>query len=291
MNIKKWVFVMILGGFSSCSKKEDSKACVKDTECKGDRICENGKCIDPGNSITVKSPTPSSKPLIKAKPAKPQPSSPFKIPGLKGFPTTPNFNLPSILKNGLDLKLKLKSGKDNVSLQLKGIKNGVPVIELCKNGKCDVVNANDPSSFQKIFELLAGSGNDPMSKMFKDLMKVLKSQTPFKTPHPPSIFTPAPPKPTKSNPYRSWSEIQKDGKSAKGNQAILGGLKPVQITAKQVVFKTKNGNKIEVIVVDSLKSSLPALAKTSKDVIARFTITRINKKLIKGRLEEIEIPK
>ena len=34
---------------SSCSDERSSGGCEEDTDCKGDRVCEDGDCVEPGS--------------------------------------------------------------------------------------------------------------------------------------------------------------------------------------------------------------------------------------------------
>ncbi len=68
---------------SGCSKKKSTSACAKDTDCKGNRICERGECVDPTR--------PPSDPLAKAGPAtSPRPGTPTAPGAMAPTPGTPS---------------------------------------------------------------------------------------------------------------------------------------------------------------------------------------------------------
>ncbi|MFO0571079.1 MAG: hypothetical protein U0263_35930 [Polyangiaceae bacterium] len=47
------VYVDVLTATVACSSNEEGAACSRDTDCKGDRVCDNGKCVavDSGSPI------------------------------------------------------------------------------------------------------------------------------------------------------------------------------------------------------------------------------------------------
>ncbi|MBU1536604.1 hypothetical protein KKF84_14860, partial [Myxococcota bacterium] len=252
----------------SCSKEKPRPQCNKDTDCKGQRICEKGNCVSPPERLTTGITPPSS----KASPYSGLPMTPkVQIPSLPGpfgnlpkSPSMPQLDPGNLLKGlNLNLQLHLGSGKDQVTLKFKGLKNGAPAFEVCKQGKCEELSASNPASLQKILEMLTGpQGNDPLGRMFQDLLKNIKpgggghslTLPPLRpgTPRGPG-FSPKTPTNKRTDPYRDWASIQKDGTRARGAEAILGALLPVQVSAQSVVFKTARGYRVEVTVPDNLK--------------------------------------
>jgi hypothetical protein len=302
---------------SSCSqKKKDSGECQKDTDCKGERICENKKCVflkvSDNNTHKISPKNPNKPPKNRSNKKNPFnfkiPKLPKKptLPNLPNFPKIPkmskNFKMPSLFKSlNLDLKFNVKVGNKNYKYKLKGFKRGMPQVEECVNNICKNIDLSDPKAIEKMLGLFLQSRkkNDPVLKsfleMFKGLSKLKKFPSNPKFPGFPSIprtpFNFAPPANKNLNTYKGWDAIQKVGRKALGAEGILYNLTPIQISSETVTFKTKDGKKVIAVVPELLKTTIPALARTKKPVIIRIKLITITKRVIKGELKETEIKK
>jgi hypothetical protein len=64
--------------------------CLRDNECKGDRICQNGQCVDPTASAAARdsavAPVPEARPALPSQPANSPPYSPWPTPEAASLP-------------------------------------------------------------------------------------------------------------------------------------------------------------------------------------------------------------
>lgn len=280
--------------FTACGNSSDG--CKKDTDCRDGRICSKGECIDTGVKVLNTDRTKKSDNKSGKTPGKIPPSNHIVTPVQPPNKADP---LGPILKNlNLNLNLDLDTPGGKVSFRMKGMKNGVPVIEMCQNGKCSEVDMSDPDAMVDIMTKFMGSGNpsDLMSQFLKNFKNIGPispgNRNPgFTRPVIPNPRNPviSPSNPLPGGPYRSIKDILKDKNRAAGREAILGGMKPVNISLPdRVDFKTADGVKIETTVNSSVRSHLRKLARISGTVIIRIKIQRVSGTLIRGELNELD---
>ncbi|MBU1380783.1 hypothetical protein KKD49_08130 [Myxococcota bacterium] len=287
------MFISVFG-FTGCRNSSDG--CKKDTDCREGRVCSKGECIDTGVKVLNGDKT--------KKPDKKSVKTPDKIPPSNHIvtpiqPPIKSDPLGPILKN-LNLNLDLDAPGGKISFRMKGMKNGVPAIEMCQKGKCSEVDMSDPDSMVDIMTKLMGSGNptDLMSQFLKNFNNLGPMIPGNRNPGFPRPVIPnvnprnpviSPSNPLPGGPYRSVKDILKDKNRAAGREAILGGMKPVNISLPdRVDFKTTGGVKIETTVNASVRTHLRKLAKISGTVIIRIKIQRVSGTLIRGELTELD---
>ena len=278
-----FLFFLLLPGLVSCGSSTKAE-CRKDTDCKGDRICEQGRCTQPvvHSSAPVPDPDPDPDPDLSA-----SPSNPVPLPKLPSF-SIPNFSLG---QGGLNLNFKLQVGSDEHTIEMDP--TGNPSVKWCVNQKCDVMDLTRPGDVERMLERLANTaGNaDPQLKATLQTLKDLSSmmnQGGGLSGLSPTPFTNQPSGPKRQATYRSSTEIVAAGDKAEGAEGHLTDLSPTIVSSDQVTFKTPDGVTVDLVAPAAVQSRLPGLARATGPQTVRFRILRVTARYIKGEI--IEIP-
>ncbi len=281
---------LLVSGVASCGGSSKSE-CSKDTDCKGDRICEQGRCIQPTVRPSAPDPAPDPDPDPDPDPNTP-PSNPSTLPNLPVLPKLPSLNLPnlSIGQGGLNLNFKLQVGKDEHVIEMDP--TGNPSVKWCVNQKCDVLDLTRPADVERMLERLANTaGNaDPQLKATLQTLKDLSSmmnQGGGISGLSPGTFTNQPTGPRRLTTYRSSAEIVAAGDKAEGAEGHLTDLSPTIVSSDQVTFKTADGVTVDLVAPAAVQSRLPGLARATGPQTVRFRILRVTAKYIKGEILEI----
>jgi hypothetical protein len=280
--------LLLAAGLLSCGKDSKSE-CRKDTDCKGDRICEKGRCIAPtvrpAPDMTDPDPDPDPDPGTVS-------PSPSPMPVIPGLPSLPKLNLPnlSLGQGGLNLNFKLQVGADEHTIEMDP--TGNPAVKWCVNKKCDVMDLTKPADVERMLERLANTaGNaDPQLKTTLQMLRDLSSMMNQGGGLPvgvPGTFTNQPSGPKNLTTYRSAAEIVAGGEKAEGAEGLLSDLSPTIVSSDQVTFRTSDGITVDLVAPAAVQSRLPGLARATGPQTVRFRILRVTAKYIKGEILEI----
>lgn len=293
--------VCVLFGFFllfACSRTEQA-VCKKDVDCKGDRICDMGTCIEPRMRPVV---TKDDDEDPDVDPTPDPPALP-NLPHIGQLPTLPNLSIPgfSISGSGFNLKFAVQVGKEEHTIELLP-GTSQPMVRWCVDKKCEDVNISSPDDIQKLLDRLlsTASAHDPQLRdtlrMLKDLsvlfnpsggLSGLPGGPPSSTGSPPFVNTPT--GPHHAGVFRTCEEILSAGTQAEGAQADIEELVPTIVSSDQVTFKAPGGILVELQVPTKLQHVTPSLAKTQHAVAVRFRILRATGKYIKGELQQIQV--
>jgi len=278
---------LLFVGLLSCGGASKSE-CSKDTDCKGDRICEKGRCVQPLMHPSAPEPDPDPDPDPDPNAA---PANPLPMPNLPKMPNLPQLNLPhfSLGQGGLNLNFKLQVGSDEHTIEMDP--SGNMNVKWCVNQKCDVLDLTRPADVERMLEKLANTaGNvDPQLKttlqMLRDLSSMMNQGGGI------GGLTPGPftnsPSGRKLTTYNSAAEILADGEKAEGAEGRLTDLSPTIVSSDQVTFKTSEGVTVDLVAPAALQTRLPGLARATGPQTVRFRILRVTAKYIKGEILEI----
>lgn len=145
-------FALCLSVYSVSCKKEGEPGCSKDTDCKGDRICEKGRCV-----FTEPDKNSVSKPPVTTKKKKPNDN---KVKGSAG-------QKPLTGSGGKGASAGRHGGAG--ALNSPGLLGGILSVQVCQDGKCrnlEDVLSGDPAILFKLFgQMGARGGKDPKLKI------------------------------------------------------------------------------------------------------------------------------
>ncbi len=143
-----WLLVL---GAGACHRAS-SQGCTKDTDCKGDRICEAGKCVSPGAAARPSGKDPSARTATPAAPGAPSPApSPRAAPG--GASPSPGAQGPTPSAPVLPRPPGLGPG----GLGPGGLGQGLSGVQvtICLGKRCRTIDQNaGPSAISDLMDLL-----------------------------------------------------------------------------------------------------------------------------------------
>ena len=143
---------LCLSVYSVSCKKESETGCSKDTDCKGDRICEDGRCV-----FTEEDKNSVSKPPVTTKKKK---QNDKKVTGSARPRTATGSG-----RRGASAGQYGGAGP----LNSPGLLGGILSIQICQDGKCrklEDVLSGDPAILFKLFGQMGTSGGkDPKLKV------------------------------------------------------------------------------------------------------------------------------
>jgi hypothetical protein len=299
------VAALALAPNAGCS--DDKPGCRKDTDCKGERVCEKGRCVSP--AAKSEDPGKAGKPptglMAALKAARPKATAPGS--GTMG-PGTPSPGAPSpgpgpsgtwkkdsiriclgsrcvglgrgFGSNTKDMRDMLEMLKQLVFSGLGGMGSGqLPKLKVCVGPQCVSVDKNlltNPMALIRLFSNL-----NP--QMLRNLFKGTFGRRPGLRPH---GGHPAPtPPPPGAKPLRSFAELLQAGDRSVGRTAELSKLTITSVGDTRLVLEGPGREMIVLRIPATLKSLLPKLRITTNQVTVRFRVlSRPIGKLVHGEL-------
>lgn len=279
----------------ACGRTEKS-SCRKDTDCKGDRICEMGACVEPRLR-------PVSKDEEDAQAPDPDPDPPPlpSVPRIPQIPSLPSLSVPGFNISGgaLNLKFDLQVGGQTHTIELVPGGSSGPNLRWCVDKKCEVLDPSSPKDLEKLFDRFAATAgaSDPKVRetlqMLKDLSGLLNASGGFGGISGGGFggapFVNTPTGPNHAGVFHTCEEILEAGNRAEGAQADVEELVPTIVSSDQVTFKAPGGILVELQVPFRLQGMMPALARTQQGVSVRFRILRAAGKYIRGELQQVQV--
>ncbi len=179
------IFFSMYGG---CSRPSDG--CVKDTDCKGDRICSAGKCVQPGTQGNSSASKPGGSAQRHGQGPLPQTqgSGQPSVPSLpQGSPTAPlqtgNDPLAKVLQQQLNMMIQSMGtvssmiGSQTLNVRITRIgPNGEIYAKVCVGKKCEDMDLSKPDGLQKLFSHLSSGVNDPLFQSYMMMMNQMIGQ-------------------------------------------------------------------------------------------------------------------
>ncbi len=319
-SMKRNTLAMILGvaalALTAGCSSDKKKGCTKDTDCKGERVCQKGSCVsakaqseDPDKD-GKKTPTKGLMAALKASKSKPPgpggsataPGTPNAGPGTPGGSGT--WKKDSIrfclggrcvgLGRGLgsnqkDMRAMLGMLKQLVFSGLGGMGSGkLPQMQVCVGPQCVTLDKKlltNPMALLKLF-----SNFNP--QMLRDLFqKILKRRSPGASPglrpglRPSRPTTPPRTAPKGVKAFRNFADLLKAGDAARGRNAELSKLSITSVSETRLVLEGPGREMIVLRIPATLKSLLPKLRITTSQVTVRFRVlSRPIGKLVHGEL-------
>lgn len=290
------VWVLSLG--AGCGSKE-SKGCHKDTECKGDRICEKGRCVAPPKNLESESPKDSlkKKNVVSSR----GPSSPGgKLPSTAPMPQKPK--VPKMFGGLISLKVcqngkckdlnKALQGDPSTLFKLFGNlgfqgglggPSGGAKLKICAGGQCVDVDKDfgkNPQDLFRMFGMIGGLmlGGGGHGGVFGGPFSGGRSLGGgASSRRPKSLFGPNPSvkrDPSGKISYTSVKAIIKAGNKAVGRVAKLKNLEITVLRNTQVVLKGSNRLLVVLDIPPKLSQVVAKLRNLTSKVTVTFYITQ-----------------
>ncbi len=266
------VCVVFAGGLTvACREKP---GCQKDTDCKGNRICEHNVCVSPESKASNKKETPSKTVEDKGKQGSASAKTKASIVGPGGRPST-------------------------------STSRGDLTVRICKNGKCRTLDRSlmgDPGAVLKLFDMLGGGmdftgtrleicskkhcveldetfGQDPddvfkLFGMLGNLLPTAGTRLLFGKGPDSRAATKVKRDPPGKIAYRSSAALIKDGDGAVDKVAKLEDLEISAVWESQAVFKGQGNLLVVVDVPPKLTPMLSKLRTHASKVTVTFYVVR-----------------
>ncbi len=305
---------MTLG--AGCGSEKKKPGCTKDTDCKGERLCQKGDCVsptakseDPAKAGTKKAPTGLMAALKAARPKAPAPSGPATGPGTPGQGQGQGPHGSGTWKkdsirfclgprcvglgrgfgtNTQDMRAMLDMLKQLVFSGLGGMGSAqLPKVKICVGPQCVVVDKNLLSNPMTLLKLFSNLNPQMLRNLFDKIVKRRPGHSPGLRPHrtPPSPPSRATPPATGTKPISSYADLLSAGNKAVGRTANLAQLTITSVSDTRLVLEGPGREMIVLRIPSTLKSLLPKLRITTTKVTVRFRVlSRPMGKLVHGEL-------
>lgn len=288
---------------TACGSK-DKKGCHKDTDCKGDRICEKHRCVDPPKN---QEPSESAKEKNKTGARSPStsqgrgssPSPPFQrsprpsLPGARGKSSGLFGGLIQIKicqnQKCKSLDQALKGDPSTLfklfgSMGPGGLRGGAsgPKLKICSGGHCIDVDKDfgkRPGDLMKMFGMISGlmmrgpggGGAGPFGGRRGSRRPSAPKGWGFRSSRPPSVKKKDPPHKVS---YRRMKSIIKAGDKAVGRVAELKKLEITVVRNTQVVLKGSGRLLVVLDIPPKLQNLVSKLQTQTSKVTVSFYITQ-----------------
>ena len=304
-NLWVWfgVGALILGAGCGSEKK---KGCHKDTDCKGERICEKHRCVDPPENVEpsgsndakdkVDAGSPSAS-LGGSSSTSPPRLQPTPTPSLPGAPGASSGLFGGLIKLKICQNGKCKS-LDQVlkgdptalfklfgSMGLQGQRGRAvgPKLKICSGGHCIDVDKDfgkRPGDLMKMFGMISGlmfrgpggGGAGPFGgRGVAKRPRLAPKGWGVHPSNPPSVKKKDPPHKVS---FRSMSAIIKAGDGALGRVAELKNLQITVVRNTQVVLKGTGRLLVVLDIPPKLQNLVSKLQTQTNKVTVSFYVTQ-----------------
>lgn len=296
---------------AGCSDDKKKAGCAKDTDCKGERVCKGGACVDPKGGAEADGPD-GKKPqglmaalkAVRKNAPNPgggatgpgTPSAPGAGPGAPGGSGTWNKDSIRICLGGRcvglgrgfgsntkDMRAMLDMLKQLMFSGFGSMGSGQPPkLKVCVGPQCvnvDKTLLSNPMALLKLFSNL-----NP--QMLRNLFKGTFGRRPGLRPNPPGRpGTPPKAAPPGVKPLQSFADLAQAGDKAVGRTAALSKLSITSVSDTRLVLEGPGQEMIVLRIPTTLKSLIPKLRITTTQVTVRFRVlSRPIGKLVHGEL-------
>jgi len=294
---------------AGCGANKKKPGCVKDTDCKGERVCQAGACVspkagaeDPGKAGNSKAPTGLMAALKVARPQATGPGGGTTGPGGTGPGSGPGgsgtWKQDSIRiclgprcvglgrgfgSNSNDMRAMLEMLKQLMFSGLGGMGSGqLPKLKVCVGPQCVNVDKNLLTNPMAMIKLFSNLNPQMLRNLFNGTFGRGSGPTPQIRPHHNPHSGAAPPG---KKPLRTFAEMLQAGDRAVGRTAQLAELTITSVSDNRLVLEGPAGEMIVLRIPAQLQSLLPKLRITTTKVTVRFRVlSRPIGKLVHGAL-------
>jgi len=297
---------------AGCSKSKPAKraGCAKDTDCKGERVCQKGSCVSPQKAqgdkpgtggVALKPTTPPGTPPGPG--TSPPPGSSLTPPNAPPpGSANPNAVRVCIGKKCVGLGGGSSSGPRDMmamfdmfqKMLMSGLTRGrgpkAPKMQVCVGTQCVVLDKNILRNPMALIQLFSRLSPKLLQNFFQHRFgrrpgwKIAPPGAKPGTPSPPSAPS-APSTPSTPQGLKSFQSLLKAGQHAVGQVAEIPGLIVTSVTDTRLVLEGPGREMVVLRIPTAQRTLLPQLRITTKPIKVKFRVlSRPVGKLVHGEL-------
>jgi hypothetical protein len=316
--MKRYFLAMILGvaalSLGGCSDAKKKPGCAKDTDCKGERVCQKSTCVSPtasseesGKVGKGKAPKGLMAALNIARPKATGPgggaTGPGAGPGPGGTGTWKKDSIRICLgprcvglgrgfgSNSKDMRAMLDMLKQLLFSGLGGM-GQIPKLKVCVGPQCVKVDKTLLKNPMAMIKLFSNLNPQMLRDLFKSTLGRLRGSpgrnprtTPGIRPHRTGPGPSPKTAPQGNKAFRTFAAMLQAGDKAIGRTAELAKMTITSVSDNRLVLEGPAGEMIVLRIGANLKALLPKLRITTTKVVVRFRVlSRAIGKLVHGEL-------